>query len=216
MLFQTLASLAVLVQRNVPSDVFPSRMASTRLTRTSALTAELAQQPAPLRLLQLNNLIGITKIRLHFDAVFFFFSIYLPLFSLFTLFQRTYSVHVTFLLAHPQKLFACGTLFSAAFRFCLFFYALTKCKVCSMLLFCLPRKVTKRVHSRTTFLRISLTCRFKRAAARVRVGMLLHLTWYALQIARRSRSTLTTWLYCSLGRVRGVSHLAQILAVRKI
>ena len=48
------------------------------------------------------------------------------------------------------------------------------------LLFCLPRKVTKRVHSRTTFLRISLTCRFKRAAARVQNGMLLHLTWYAL------------------------------------
>ena len=50
---------------------------------------------------------------------------------------------------------------------------------CSMLLFCLPRKVTKRVHLRTTFLRISLTCRFKRAAARVRVEMLLHLTWNA-------------------------------------
>ena len=98
----------------------------------------------------------------------------------------------------------------------LFFYALAKCRGLSMLLFCLPRKVTKRVHSRTTFLRISLTCRFKRAAARVRVGMLLHLTWYALQIERWSRSTLSTWLYSGLGRVRHVSYFAQILAVRII
>ena len=76
----------------------------------------------------------------------------------------------------------CGKLFftSIYFSLFLFFYALAKCRGLSMLLFCLPRKVTKRVHSRTTFLRISLTCRFKRAAARVQNGMLLHLTWYAL------------------------------------
>ena len=96
-----------------------------------------------------------------------------------------------------------------------FFYALSKCNGCSMLLFCLPRKVTKRGHSRTTFLRISLTCRFKRAAARVRNGMSLHLTQYAFQVERWSRSTLTTWLYRDLGRVRSGAYFAQNLAVRE-
>ena len=89
---------------------------------------------------------------------------------------------------------------------CSLFSTHLQCSGLSTLLFCLPRKVTKRVPSRTTFLRISLTCRFKRAAARVRVGMLLHLTWYAFQVERWSRSTLTTWLYRGLCRVRSFAY----------
>ena len=113
-------------------------------------------------------------------------------------------LHFALIVFHFRQLFACS-----------YFSTHLQCKVLSMLLFCLPRKVTKRVPSRTTFLRISLTCRFKRAAARVRAGMLLHLTWYAFQVERWSRSTLTTWLYRDLCRVRSGAYFAQNLAVRK-
>ena len=98
---------------------------------------------------------------------------------------------------------------------CSYFSAHLQCRVLSMLLFCLPRKVTKRGHSRTTFLRISLTCRVKRAAARVQNGMSLHLTWNALQIERWFHSTLTTWFYNGLCRVRSLTDFNKFKALRK-